>query len=256
MNIFARLSLVVVFLAAQGCIIYFFYFHFYGELERTSQVAGYWISLTLWVIFSILWIWAHICTSWLDAGSVQAQLDDLHLTDPSQYPQYIAALNVCPRCGLPKPPRTHHCSDCNKCYFRFDHHCPYIGNCVALKNMKAFMLFLTYSGILCFIIAGTLLLYLDENTPFPKYIFWVFFGLLCFMGVWFAGFGLSYIRNVCNNQTTLEGIARLDPSTYDQGHTTNFKQVFGESPWRWFLPIPMNVNGFMWSIAQDPDYLN
>ena len=43
-----------------------------------------------------------------------------------------------------KPPRAHHCSRCNKCVFRMDHHCVWIHNCVASHNQKYFVLFLLY----------------------------------------------------------------------------------------------------------------
>jgi DHHC palmitoyltransferase len=57
-------------------------------------------------------------------------------------------MDVCHKgecCGRWKPPRTHHCSLCNVCRVGFDHHCPWIGNCVTLSVMKEFifMLFLT-----------------------------------------------------------------------------------------------------------------
>lgn len=30
---------------------------------------------------------------------------------------------ICKKCDSPKPPRTHHCSVCNKCVLKMDHHC-------------------------------------------------------------------------------------------------------------------------------------
>ena len=31
--------------------------------------------------------------------------------------------SICRKCIAPKPPRTHHCSVCNKCVLKMDHHC-------------------------------------------------------------------------------------------------------------------------------------
>uniref|UniRef100_A0A4D5RZQ9 Palmitoyltransferase n=1 Tax=Ixodes scapularis TaxID=6945 RepID=A0A4D5RZQ9_IXOSC len=32
-------------------------------------------------------------------------------------------VSICKKCIAPKPPRTHHCSICNRCVLKMDHHC-------------------------------------------------------------------------------------------------------------------------------------
>lgn len=56
--------------------------------------------------------------------------------------QTIDPLHLCPECLVIKTPRSRHCSVCNQCIERYDHHCPWINNCVGLKNHRSFMLFL------------------------------------------------------------------------------------------------------------------
>ncbi|XP_077334809.1 palmitoyltransferase ZDHHC12 isoform X2 [Lithobates pipiens] len=41
-----------------------------------------------------------------------------------------------------RPMRARHCKSCNRCVRRYDHHCPWIENCVGEKNHRVFMLYL------------------------------------------------------------------------------------------------------------------
>ena len=61
----------------------------------------------------------------------------------------------CFHCNLVKPERAHHCSVCKKCYLRMDHHCPWIGNCIGLKNIKYFVKTLLFATLLCIFIIST-----------------------------------------------------------------------------------------------------
>ena len=48
--------------------------------------------------------------------------------------------------------RSKHCLDCGKCVDVYDHHCPWINNCVGYKNYKLFFTFImvktVYVGLL------------------------------------------------------------------------------------------------------------
>jgi hypothetical protein len=40
---------------------------------------------------------------------------------------------LCPECEVIRTPRSRHCNICGRCVDRFDHHCPWINNCVGVK---------------------------------------------------------------------------------------------------------------------------
>ncbi|XP_048851832.1 palmitoyltransferase ZDHHC2-like isoform X2 [Brienomyrus brachyistius] len=159
------------------------------------------------------------------------------------------AIRYCDRCQLVKPDRCHHCSVCDKCILKMDHHCPWVNNCVGFSNYKFFLLFLAYSLLYCVFITATDMQYFikfwTNSLPESQAKFHIMF--LFFTAAMFS-ISLSSLLGyhcwlVCRNRSTLEAfrppVFHHGPNKngFSLGVSKNICQVFGDERRYWPLPI-------------------
>ncbi|CAH8576764.1 unnamed protein product [Schistosoma intercalatum] len=70
-----------------------------------------------------------------------------------EYDNFIYSPKQCTICCHIIPARSKHCSRCDRCIFRFDHHCVWTNCCIGGQNHG---LFITFLFSLCFMIANAL----------------------------------------------------------------------------------------------------
>ncbi|XP_014518793.1 probable protein S-acyltransferase 17 isoform X2 [Vigna radiata var. radiata] len=127
---------VTYYFVAKSCFAYIPGYYLSGIHRYTSLLA---------VAVGIL---LFLLTSFSDPGTVNAENVSNYIS-AYPYDNIIYSEKECSTCKIPKPARSKHCSICDRCVARFDHHCGWMNNCIGEKNTRYFMAFLLWHFLIC-----------------------------------------------------------------------------------------------------------
>ncbi|EXB93883.1 putative S-acyltransferase [Morus notabilis] len=137
--------LQVIYLAILGGTFYF------TAKSSFSYIPGYYLSEVhryTSVLVVAVGVLLFLLTSFSDPGIIKAENVSQYLS-AYPYDNILYSQKECSTCKIPKPARSKHCSICDRCVARFDHHCGWMNNCIGERNTRYFMAFLLWHFLIC-----------------------------------------------------------------------------------------------------------
>jgi len=156
-------------------------------------------------------------------------------------------LKYCQTCLIFRPPRSFHCPICENCVERFDHHCPWIGTCIGLRNYGWFTSFIWLTTTLCLFVLGHSIKLLirvgNEKKGSPTWerfqhacreeVIAIILVVYVFLSMWFVtGLCLFHTYLVAKNKTTNEQLRNFykNGSPYSLGFIRNMSTMCCKFP--------------------------
>eukprot|EP00295_Goniomonas_pacifica_P018965 CAMPEP_0175852522 /NCGR_PEP_ID=MMETSP0107_2-20121207/26251_1 /TAXON_ID=195067 ORGANISM="Goniomonas pacifica, Strain CCMP1869" /NCGR_SAMPLE_ID=MMETSP0107_2 /ASSEMBLY_ACC=CAM_ASM_000203 /LENGTH=311 /DNA_ID=CAMNT_0017168049 /DNA_START=11 /DNA_END=947 /DNA_ORIENTATION=- len=252
---------ICLFLLLVAWTYYMFMFIAVRGIADLSDDPGVPIAyMTLFHVLVALLLVSYARTIGTDPGAVPE--DFVPQRDDEELGAARRTRRFCERCHCFKPERCHHCSICDRCILKMDHHCPWVNNCIGWRNHKYFLLFLFYTAT-----AASLSAIADLHWAFVREpeasdlpisyaaLFEISHTvLMCLITLFLSFFTWHHVRMALVNVTTLESftmresvrvILTNDPTPSDlfMSPRENWESIFGTNVWTWFNPFSCGSTG-------------
>jgi len=151
----------------------------------------------------------------------------------------------CQTCGFYRPPRCSHCSVCDFCIDTFDHHCPWLNNCVGRRNYNYFICFLLSLLVHMFIVLAFCIYYLLKRRQmfgeFSTIISLVLLVLIVLLTIPIGGLTIFHLLLIIRGRTTNEQVTgkfKTNVNPFDYGWMRNCGRVFVASKYPQLISLP------------------
>ncbi|KAJ8472209.1 hypothetical protein OPV22_026552 [Ensete ventricosum] len=130
-------------------------------------------------------------------------------------------IKYCKICKIYRPPRSYHCVVCDNCVDRFDHHCPWIDQCIGLRNSRYYLMFiLSILAVFSYIFVFSWLRIRRNWLKTRLGLFWMLGDTSWFL--------IFHVYLIARNQTACENCKQIyvnTPNPYDKGILRNIKEA-------------------------------
>jgi ankyrin repeat protein len=167
-------------------------------------------NLLLFSIVANILMFYNFINAWrTDAGKIQREGDlnkeysaCVEILASTGSGSAVAGKTLCHSCQIIRPMRAKHCKICKVCVDHFDHHCPFINNCVGSNNYYYFFFYVFWH---CFAVGSEIIIAITylSHCPSSTYVWFILLNS-CFFELMGGGLLATHLYITGKNLTTNE----------------------------------------------------